>query len=81
MSLPIELLEVLQYKTGCMYLSDLHIPENTHLVLHAIKKINPEFFSLQEWTDAICYITEQEVQFNKISDAVRYLEGYSHERK
>lgn len=59
MSQPLDLLEVLQYKTGCMYLSDLHNPDNMHLVRHALREIIPEFFSLREWTDAVCYITGQ----------------------
>lgn len=75
------LLEVLQYQTGCMYLSDLHIPDRMPLILHALRKINPESYHLREWTDAVCYITGQNVRFERISDAVRYLEEYTPENQ
>lgn len=69
------LLEVLQCRIGCMYLSDLRIPSNLPLVRHALRKIDAERFALHEWNDAVRYITGKKLSFDQVSDAAGYLAG------
>ena len=46
------LLDYLVIKTGCMYLSDLSQKEMLCEIQHAVRKLDPEAFSLWEWNDA-----------------------------
>lgn len=67
------LLDYLSFKAGCMYLSDLHNQENLLFVQHAIRGIAPALFSLEEWNDAVQYITGENVSFPSREEAVQYL--------
>lgn len=50
------LLEALQRRVGCMYLSDLLSRSNTPFVRHADGKIDAEKYGADEWNDAVRYI-------------------------
>lgn len=66
--------------TGCMYLSDLHLPSNLPLIRHTLHTIDPQSYPLKEWNDAVCYITGQAIQFTDPKDAAAYLrDGSSHQ--
>lgn len=67
------LLETLQCRVGCMYLSDLRAPSNQPFMFHALRKIDAGGFALQEWNDAVRYLTGDDVSFNRVSDAYDYL--------
>ena len=67
------LLEILAFKSGCTYLSDLHSGASLPLVRHAVREIEPSRFSLREWNDAVRYITGEEISFSSCEDAARYL--------
>ena len=57
MTLP--LLEFMQYKAGCAYLSDLRNIggwQRTQLS-RALARVPPEDAGLQEWNDALTYLT------------------------
>lgn len=70
---PACLLEVLQFRVGCMYLSDLHIPANLPLIRQQLQRIDPACFAVEEWNDAAAYITGERVQFGSCADAAAYL--------
>lgn len=67
------LLELLSVKTCCMYLSDLHRRENLPSVRSVIRDTDPALFSLEEWNDAVRYITGEDVNFQTREEAVQYL--------
>ncbi len=71
------LLEILAFKTECVYLSDLHEPERLGEIQYAARHISPRQFSLWEWSDAVAYITGERPDFQSVEDAVDYLACYS----
>lgn len=73
------LLEYLQLKVGCMYLSDLHLPTNLLLVQRAVLCLDPEDYSLEEWDDAVKYITGQAIPFTDVKQATLFLQNYRQE--
>lgn len=70
------LLELLSFKTDCTYLSDLHQPDKLPLVRRALRNITPELFSLEEWRDAVAYITGEVHAFKNAGEAEAYLANY-----
>ena len=70
------LLEYIAQKSGCEYLSDLHIYKERYYIRKTIVEIEPQLYSLREWTDAVCYITEQYMEFETVEQAVKYLLEY-----
>lgn len=67
------LLEVLAFKSCCMYLSDLHNRGNLSSIQHAVREIDPEQYGLEEWNDAVRYITGKDVTVSTREEAVRHL--------
>lgn len=67
------LLEYLSYKAGCMYLSDLHLPKNLWSVRIALRRVSPSLFGVEEWNDAVEYITGRRISFSSSEQAVEYL--------
>ena len=51
------LLEELTERTGCLYLSDLHLEKNHDAVKKAVSQIGKGTDPAQEWKDAFEYIT------------------------
>lgn len=70
------LLEILAFRTGCMYLSDLHQPRLLPAVRRALCSISPSQFSLREWQDAAAYITCKSISFQSPEQAADYLRHY-----
>lgn len=70
------LLELLAFRSGCMYLSDLHQPGLLSAIQRALQNIPPKQFSLHEWQDTVAYITEREVSFGSQEQAADYLKNY-----
>lgn len=70
------LLERLQASIGCLYLSDLHQPDWLPLIQQVLPDINPKDYSIQEWNDAVRYITGIGSSFSNRADAVRFLQYY-----
>lgn len=73
----LNLLEYLAAKAGCMYVSDLHLPENQYLLAHIIRRMDIDRYSLGQWNDAVQYITEEKTWFASKDAAAEYLSGYS----
>ena len=67
------LLEILCFKTGCMYLSDLRQSERPPVIKRAVQSICPGKFSLWEWNDAVTYITGSPHSFANAGEAAGYL--------
>ena len=53
-----DLLEYLQKKTGCLYLSDLHTPEVRERALAEALLLKKERFPLSQWREAARYLLE-----------------------
>lgn len=58
-AMELSFLDVLAYKAGCAYLSDLRYIDGIQRLklLRALEKIPAEAVSLREWKDAILYLT------------------------
>ena len=67
------LLECLAVNCGCIYLSDLHEPYGSYRIAQAVKNLSVSDYSLQEWNDAVKYITGQPLQFKTVEQAIDYL--------
>lgn len=62
----IDLLEYIAAKTSCEYVSDIKTCLNwskKSAMMLCIYRIAPEICSLQEWNDAVRYITGNDVHF------------------
>ena len=70
------LLEILSFKAGCIYLSDLRRPEFLPAVRRAVHTISTDRFSLWEWRDAVDYITGENLSFESAEEAAAYLANY-----
>ena len=70
------LLEILAFRSGCMYLSDLQQPRLLPAIRRALYNSPPEQFSLWEWQDAVAYITEESLSFESPEQAADYLKNY-----
>lgn len=70
------LLELLAFKAGCLYISELRCLRRLPMLWHAIRSISPEQYSLREWSDAVQYITGQEYVFQDQIQAAALLETY-----
>lgn len=70
------LLEYIAQKSECEYLSDLRIHKERYNIRKTIGEIEPQLYSLREWTDTVCYITERYTEFETVEQAVKYLLEY-----
>ena len=70
------LLEILAFRSGCMYLSDLHQPGLLPAIRRALQNIFPQQFSLWEWQDAVAYITGEQLPFESPEQAADFLKKY-----
>lgn len=73
------LLDHLQQKIGCMYLSDLHLPELFPLIQNELLELDPEAYSPEEWNDAVLYITGVPVCFTDPRQAAAFLQDWRRE--
>ncbi len=70
------LLEWLSKEMGCMYLSDLHKPELFPAIQKVLDKLDPEKYSLQEWKDAVHYLTGENCSFTTQKQFALFLQNY-----
>lgn len=71
-----ELLEYFATKLGCMYLSDLHQRCYLKEIPHLLSGINPEQYPMDEWKDAVFYLTSQQRAFETQAEAKAFLASY-----
>ena len=57
------LLDIIQKKAGCLYLSDVRTPAFRTAVKKAIESIAPESRSVREWNEAAYYILRRRRHF------------------
>lgn len=50
------LLNELVSEAGVSYLSDLHDPRSFRKIFHALDRLSPDNYSLEEWEEAVTYI-------------------------
>ena len=50
------LLNELVSESGVSYLSDLHDPRSFRKIFHALDRLSPDNYSLEEWEEAVTYI-------------------------
>ena len=77
----LELLETLQAKVGCMYISDLLNNDFFPNIHQALEEMTYESFSLWEWNDAIRYITGQDITFAEPAHAHYFLLGFTESKR
>lgn len=60
MQVYMSLLDYLAYRTGCGFLSDMHYFQKgeREYLCRILQQISPEDASLQEWNDALTYLTD-----------------------
>ena len=75
------LLEILAFKTSCMYLSDLRNPELLPAIQRAIQKIPLTLLSLWELCDAVEYIIGKATSFENVEEAALYLKQHCAKKK
>ena len=66
------LLEEIAMRTGCMYISDLHMTDIL-AIKQVFSSVDPAAYSLQEWEDAVLYITGHKKSFKTQAKAKNYL--------
>ena len=67
------LLETLADQTDCLYLSNLRVPGWYQPVGLALRSIDPSEFRMDEWNEAVLYITGRTEAFSAPDDARNYL--------
>ena len=72
----IGLLDYIATKSGCVFLSDLHEPKNLLSIKTTLHSIDPSLFRLDEWNDAVAYITGKDISFPSSEQALEYLLSY-----
>ncbi len=75
------LLDYIASKVGCMYLSDLHEPQNLLSIQSTLHSIVPSMFGLEEWSEMVAYITGEYIYFQSGEQAMEYLLSYKHNEK
>ena len=71
------LLEEIAAGAECFYLSDLHVSAYASAIRRAVRKIDPETYSLWEWDDAVQYILGSTVVCKSKEQAKSLLSGKS----
>ena len=72
------ILENMSMSAGCAYLSDLHcfpVRYKTAIITTARRLTNCGY-SIEEWTDAVHYITGRSGHFSSAEEAVLFLETF-----
>ena len=68
-----ELLLVLSEGIGCMYISDLRYVEDKGRINSKLKQLPPQDFPIEQWNDAVKYLTGQGKTFDSAIEAKEFL--------
>ena len=71
----IELLNELQTRTGCLYLSDLHTPEYRASVFASLKAMSFPDYPLEALNQVLQYITSSDIFFTDLQSALEYIQN------
>ncbi len=69
------LLEQLQMKVGCVYLSDLHAENYIARVFEALNEMEPNNLGLETLNKTLQYLTLSDIRFDDIDAAAAYIRG------
>ena len=72
-----DLLEQVRLKIGCPYLSELRSPACRKQAAHLAGKLSAEAYSLAQWRDAVCYLTDENIPFDNAQAARAFLARWS----
>lgn len=70
------LLEYVSFKIDCMYLSDLRNPLYWFKIRRILRGIDCYAYDLNEWNDAVSYLTGESVSFSDVKQAASFLQTY-----
>lgn len=70
---PDSLLQTIQQRIGCIYLSDLHSGIYKEAVIKTAKELLKHDYSLTEWNEAVSYITSVSCHCESAEDAYEEL--------
>lgn len=70
------LLEYLMDQVGCLYLSDLPIPQYRRQIIENLEALEPDSYPVREWNDTVSYITKKLVHFDHAQEALQYLKEF-----
>lgn len=73
------LLQTIQRRIGCIYLSDLHTDIYKEAIAGAAKELLKQKYSLEEWNEAVSYITSAVCSCDSAEDAYMQLLKYKNE--
>ena len=68
-----ELLLVLSEKAGCKYLSDLKYVVDKSRLKSELKQMSPQDFPIEQWNDAVKYLTGQNKTFDSAIEHKEFL--------
>lgn len=68
-----DLLDILAFESGCIYLSDLRTEANRPRLLQILADFQPERCSLRDWEEAISYLLQETAHFPDQEQARSYL--------
>jgi hypothetical protein len=67
------LLEFLHYRTGCMFLSDLHWTQDMESVQRVLRNVEPNRYEVGEWEEAIDYLSGIRKSFSSSAEAKQFI--------
>ena len=73
------LLDWLTDECGCSYLSNLRLAETVPALLRAVRRIPPGRWSDETWSEAVNYITGEQVKVRDEASARQALEAWQGE--
>ena len=67
------LLDLLQERTGCIYISDLHDARYAKSILQVVRGIDADGYTSKMWSDAVNYIIGTSESFETTDAAIAFL--------
>lgn len=68
------LLQNIQKRVGCIYLSDLHSGVYDDAIVKAAFSLLDQNYTIEEWNEAVSYITKTSCNYEKVCEAYKRLE-------
>lgn len=68
-----ELLDDMARMSGCLYLSDLRTKQGQRLLKQTLGRVDHEGYSVEEWQDAVAYVTRARPPMSRSRDGYQFL--------
>lgn len=65
------LIDFISEKSG-LYASDLLLPSNSAEIIRVVRKISPDDFSMDDWSNSLSYLLQRHLRFATASAAKDY---------